>query len=124
MTAKQGKRNWIPEICYEDYEDTNLTGGLPFITIPTEKEMPNVLFFFGSTDTGEVEPGPEGEDQPIVEMELYQFGCMKYLQENLEPETFDKVRVALGLLPLEEARKAGKKKAIEQTKKIKEKLTK
>ena len=39
------KRQWVPEICYEDYEDAQLTNGLPFIQIPTDKEMPNVLFF-------------------------------------------------------------------------------
>ena len=32
---KNTKRKWIPEICYEDYEENNITGGLPFIPIPT-----------------------------------------------------------------------------------------
>ena len=115
------KRKWVPEICYEDYENAELTGGLPFVQIPPDKEMPNVLFFFGSQETGEFEPDTEGEPQPIVEMELYQFACMKYLQEGLEPETYDKVRVCLGLLPLEEARQKGKGQIVNKLKEINEK---
>ena len=113
------KRQWVPEICYEDYEDAQLTNGLPFIQIPTDKEMPNVLFFFGSRETGEFQPGLEGEPDPIVEMELYQFACMKYLQEGLSPEDYDKVRACLSLLPVEEARAQGKAKAREQAESIK-----
>ena len=43
------KRKWIPEIVYEEYEDTGLTNGLPFITIPDNKEMPGILFFVDSS---------------------------------------------------------------------------
>ena len=123
MSLNQEKRTWLPEICYEDYGESQITNGLPFITIPNDKEMPNVLFFFGTKETGEFEPGPDGEEQPIVEMELYQFGCMKYLQENLDSVTFDKVRTALGLLPLQEARIKGKEQAASQASSIQEKLT-
>lgn len=122
--SENDKRTWVPEICYEEYDPDALTGGLPFITVPNDKEMPNVLFFFGSRETGEFEPGLEGEPSPIVEMELYQFGCMKYLQENLDTETYDKVRSALGLLPLEEAREKGRSKAIKTAEEVQEKLKK
>ena len=118
------KRKWVPEICYEDYENAELTGGLPFIQIPNDKEMPNVLFFFGSQETGEFQPGAEGEPEPIVEMELYQFACMKYLQEGLTAELYDKVRECLGLLPLEEARSKGKKQVEKQVETIREKSQK
>jgi hypothetical protein len=118
------KRKWVPEICYEDYENAEMTGGLPFIHIPTDKEMPNVLFFFSSQDTGEFEPDLEGEAQPIVEMELYQFACMKYLQSGLDPDTYDKVRVCLGLLPLGEARQKGRKHVEKQVEIIREKSQK
>tara|TARA_Y100001970_G_scaffold293595_1_gene441465 strand:+ start:8564 stop:8932 length:369 start_codon:yes stop_codon:yes gene_type:complete len=117
------KRKWVPEICYEDYNEENLTGGLPFIAIPKEKEMPNILFFFGSTDTGEFEPDAEGNEQPIVEMELYQFACMKYLQEGLKPEVYDQVRQCLGLLALEEARKRGKEQSIKIATNVQQKNT-
>ena len=108
------KRRWVPEICYEDYENAELTNGLPFIQIPEDKEMPNVLFFFGSKETGEFQPGLDGEPEPIVEMELYQYACMKYLQESLTESEYDNVRLALGLLKLEEAREKGKQAAEEQ----------
>ena len=112
------KRQWVPEICYEDYEDAELTNGLPFIQIPNDKEMPNLLFFFGSSHTGEFEPGLDGEPEPIVEMELYQFACMKYLQDGLSTEDYDKVRAVLGLLPIEQARAEGRKRAAQQVAEI------
>ena len=53
---KNEKRMWVPEIVYEEYEGTGLTDGLPFITIPNDKEMPGILFFLGTSETGEFEP--------------------------------------------------------------------
>lgn len=102
-------RKWVPEIMYEDYEEETLSGGIPFIQIPEDKEMPDILFMFGSQNTGEFEPDSEGEPQPIVEMELYQYACMQYLKQALDPETYDKIRVSLGLRPLEEAVQEGMK---------------
>ena len=94
-------RKWVPEIMYEEYEEDSISGGFPFIQVPADKEMPDILFMFGSQETGEFEPDLEGEPQPIVEMELYQYANMHYLKESLEPSTYDLVRVALGLEPLE-----------------------
>ena len=104
----QNKRKWVPEICYEDYEEAELTGGLPFIQVPKDLDVPDVLFMFASKDTGEHDVGVDGEPEPIVEMELYQYACMQYLQEGLDADVYDKVRVCLGLLPLNEARQKGK----------------
>ena len=98
-------RKWVPEIMYEEYE--GLTDGIPFIQIPENKEIPDILFMFGSQDTGEFEPDSEGEAQPIVEMELYQYACMQYLKSGLDPETYDRVRMCLGLKPLNEAIEKG-----------------
>ena len=107
------KRKWVPVIVYEDYEDS-LSGGLPFIQVPPDKEMPDILFMFGSTETGEFEPDLEGNPQPIMEMELFQYANMHYLKEELDADTYDKVRVILGLEPLNVAREKGMK----QSKKI------
>ena len=104
------KRKWVPEIVYEDYEDS-LSGGLPFIQVPPDKEMPDIIFMLGSEETGEYEPDSNGDEQPIVEMSVYQYANMGYLQESLSAETYDQVRQALGLLPLTEAREKGRKKA-------------
>lgn len=102
-------RKWVPEIMYEDYEEENLSGGIPFVQIPEDKEMPDILFMFGSQNTGEFEPDSEGDPQPIVEIELYQYACMLYLKQSLDSKTYDKVRVCLGLQPLEEAIQKGMK---------------
>lgn len=103
------KRKWVPEIMYEEYEEDNISGGLPFIQVPNDKEMPDILFMFGSTETGEFEPDLEGQPQPIMEMELYQYANMHYLKETLNEDTYDQVRLALGLEPLNIAREKGMK---------------
>ena len=105
------KRKWVPEIMYEDYEEDSISGGLPFIQVPNDKEMPDILFMFGSTETGEFEPDLEGEPQPIMEMELFQYANMQYLKEELDADTYDKVRVVLGLEPLREATEKGMKQS-------------
>ena len=102
------KRKWVPEIVYEEYEEDSLSGGLPFIQVPKDKEMPDILFMFGSKETGDFEPDAEGEPQPIMEMELYQFANMQYLKQGLSPELYDQVRTCLGLQPLDEAQTMGK----------------
>ena len=110
--SNKNPRKWVPEIVYEDYE-SGLGQAMPFIQIPADKEMPDMLFIFGTQPTGEFEPDAEGNEQPIMEMEPYSFANMKYLAEELDAETYDKVRVTLGLLPLQEAQKRGRKLSAE-----------
>ena len=104
-------RKWVPEIMYEEYEEDSISGGLPFIQVPNDKEMPDILFMFGSTETGEFEPDLNGEPQPIMEMELYQYANMHYLKQELDPIVYDQVRGVLGLEPLSVAREKGKKQS-------------
>ncbi|OUU26777.1 MAG: hypothetical protein CBB97_07105 [Candidatus Endolissoclinum sp. TMED37] len=118
------KRMWVPEIVYEEYEGSGLTDGLPFITIPKDKEMPGVLFFLGTQETGEFEPDENGDPQPIVEVEVYQFACMKYLEEALSGEDYDKVRLSMGLEPKLSARKKGLKTSASMVNNIAEKSKK
>ena len=66
----ENQRNWIPEIYYEETEE-GITSSIPFITVPTEERMPNVLFMFESRETGEEEIGPGGEPMPIVDLDLH-----------------------------------------------------
>jgi hypothetical protein len=96
------KSRWVPEIMYEEVED-GLTSSIPFIQVPEGEKMPNVLFFFESRETGETEPGPEGEDLPVTEMDLHQYCDMATLKEKLSWIEYDNVRYVLGLEPLEEA---------------------
>jgi len=95
-------KNWIPEIMYED-DDNGMTSKIPFIMVPQTETMPKVLFMFESRDTGEFEPGPEGEQLPIVDMELHQYADMVHLKKGLTPELYDQVRLCLGLEPLNKA---------------------
>ena len=118
------KRMWVPEIVYEEYEGSGLTDGLPFITIPKDKEMPGVLFFLGTQETGEFEPDENGEPQPIVEVEVYQFACMKYLEDSLSDEDYDKVRLAMGLETKMSARKKGLSTSADMVNNIAEKSKK
>jgi len=99
--------NWVPEIMYEESEEG--ANNIPFIQVPEDEEMPKLLFMFESRNTGEVEPGPEGEEMPVFEWDLHQYSNMAVLKDVLRPELFDEVRVALGLQPLAEAVTAGQK---------------
>ena len=99
---------WVPEICYEEVED-GMTSNIPFIHVPDDKTMPGVIFIFESRETGEFEPGPEGEDLPVTELDLYHYANMAQLKTGLEPDVFDKVRLVLGLEPLKDASSKGQK---------------
>ena len=97
--SKQSTTQWIPEICYEDSEE-GLSSHIPFIQVPATEEMPRMLFIFESRETGETEPGPEGEELPVTELDLHQYANMAVLKERLNWIEYDNVRYALGLEPL------------------------
>ena len=100
-------RNWVPEIMYEESTEEGLTSHIPFIPVPQEEEMPAFIFIFESRETGEFEPGPEGEDLPVTDFELHQYADMAVLKNGLLPEVFDQVRSVLGLEPLQSAAAKG-----------------
>ena len=102
------ERHWVPEIMYEEAGD-GLSSNIPFIQVPSEEKMPVVLFMFESRDSGEFEPGPEGEEIPVVDLDLHQYADMSELKKNLNPSAYDDVRAALGLEPLKRAAEKGKK---------------
>jgi hypothetical protein len=97
----QQPTSWIPEICYEEADtDGGLSSHIPFIQVPMGEDMPGMLFVFETRETGEFEPGDDGEMLPIVEMDLHQYADMDTLKQNLDTVAYDIVRVALGLEPL------------------------
>lgn len=105
MTKKNSKqKNWIPEIVYEEGESQ-----LPFIHVPPGQDDPKLLFIFVSHQTGEFEPGPDGEEIPVLEMDLKQFVDLSLLKSGLSEQEYDKVRSILGLEPLRQAAEKGKK---------------
>ena len=103
---------WLPEVTYpsedEDAEDGGQLGNLPMIHVPPGEKMPRFLIIWEARDTGQIEPGPSGEDLPVVEWELRQYAQMDVLKAGLKPEQYDAVRVALGLKPMAEAVPAGR----------------
>jgi hypothetical protein len=103
------KRGWVPEIMYEEAEEEGLTSQIPFIMVPDEEEMPRLLYIFESRDTGEIEPGPDGEDLPVTELDLHQYVDMIILKRGLTGDQYDVVRSVLGLEPLRAAEIAGHK---------------
>lgn len=101
------KKQWVPEIEYEEAEG-GITSNIPFISVPENEEMPKVLFIFESRDTGEVEPGAAGEEIPVFELNLQQYVNMSALKLGLAPAEYDRVRFVLGLDPLKKATETGK----------------
>jgi hypothetical protein len=94
---------WIPEIFYQ--EDSQV----PFIEVPEEEEMPEKLYMFEYKKTGKYEPGPDGEDVPICDMDIHIYFQYKKAKEVLDKETLDKVRVAFGLETLDKAMEKGRR---------------
>lgn len=101
-------KQWVPEIEYEE-SSGGVTSNIPFISVPEEQEMPRMLFVFESRDTGEIEPGTDGEEVPVVELNLHQYVDMAFLKAGLTVEEYDRVRFVLGLDPLAKASAEGKK---------------
>ena len=99
--------SWYPEVCYEE-SDEGLTSKIPFIPVPVGESMPMVLFIFESRETGEFEPGLDGEDLPVTELDLHQFADMAVLKNKLSVEHYDIVRNALGLESMQSASAKGK----------------
>ncbi len=44
----------------------------------------------------------------MVQLDLHQYADLSVLKEKFDPTSYDKVRIALGLEPLQEAVEAGK----------------
>ena len=63
---------------------------------------------FESRQTGEEEPGLDGNPVPIVEWDLHQYADMAVLKDKLELGVYDQVREALGLEPMKTAVEKGK----------------
>ena len=106
--SMKSKPSWIPEIFYEE-ADEGLTSNIPFIQVPQDEYMPKLLFIFESRETGEMEPGQEGEELPVTEMDLHQYADMHALKSGLTSIEYDRVREALGLEPMRSAVEKGTK---------------
>jgi hypothetical protein len=101
-------KQWVPEIVYEDGEG-GLSSHIPLVVVPKDEEMPKMLFIFESRETGETEPGPDGEPLPVTELDLHQYADMAVLKEKLTWVEYDNVRCVLGLEPVKTAAMKGAK---------------
>ena len=97
---------WIPEIMYEESSDGG-SSAIPFVMVPQDESMPELIYIFESRETEESEPGPDGEELPIVEWDLHQYADMAVLKDGLDLDTYYKVRAALNLEPLQSAAEKG-----------------
>jgi hypothetical protein len=103
MTSK-----WLPEIMYEEEDESGIGSNIPFVMVPQNESMPRILYIFESRDTGEQEPGSNGNPVPVFEWDLHQYADLLVLKNNLDVKTYDIVRLALGLDPIVEAVEKGK----------------
>lgn len=97
----------LPIIYYEEAAEGESQNMIPYIEVAKEEPFPKVLFLSEYRHTDEFEPDADGNPQPIVDMMLHMFVDFDVLKEKLDPETFDKARVAMGLKPLSEAQEKG-----------------
>ena len=112
--------DWFPEIMYEETED-GISSKIPFVLVPEREQMPPLLYVFESRETGEFEPGIDGNPVPILEMDLHQYADMAALKANLHQVEYDNVRFALGLDSLMQASQKGREVTNNIRKNIEEK---
>ena len=91
-------QKWIPEIFYEESQE-GLTKGLPFVSIPKEKAMPSALFICEVRDA----------EDDMKDLAVHMFANMTVLKQELDEESYNKVRSALGLEDLASATEKGQK---------------
>ena len=111
--------NWVPEICYEE-EAEGISSHIPFVQVPSSEEMPKILYIFESRETGEHEPGLDGNPVPVIQLDLHQYADLAVLKSKFDEESYNNVRLALGLEPLEDAIEKGAR----ITENIREKVSK
>ena len=98
--------NWVPEICYEE-EVGGISSHIPFVQVPKEEVMPSILYVFESRETGEEEPGLDGNPVPVVQLDLHQYADLSVLKSKFDVKSYDAIRIALGLEPLQQAAEKG-----------------
>lgn len=98
----------IPILYYEEPAPGEPANPIPYIEVALDEEMPKVLFISEYKETGEFEVDTGMGSQPIWDMMIHKYVDLDHLQKVVKPKVFDQIRVALGMKPLKEARKAGK----------------
>jgi glutamate formiminotransferase len=97
----------LPVILYEESKTGEAANPIPYIEVGMSEEMPSVLFISEYKETGEYEPDPQFGSRPIVDMLIHKYVDLDHLKTKLDEETYDKIRVALGMKPLKQAQQSG-----------------
>ena len=92
----------FPEILYEENSQ------VPFVKVSKDETMNELLFIAELKETEETEKQGENE-LPVFDYILHQYFNANVAKEKLDPETFDKIRIAFNLEPLQSAADKGKK---------------
>ena len=100
--------NWVPEICYEEEVD-GISSHIPFIQVPLTEQMTNILYVFESRETGEHEPGLDGNPVPVIQLDLHQYADLNILKSQFDKNSYNNIRIALGLESLDDAIEKGTK---------------
>lgn len=108
-TVNVKKNQELPEILYEapSYPGEEVSG-IPYIDSDKDTPMPMSLFIFEYQDTGEIEPDEKGKPAKIIDQIPHQYIDMVVLKQVLTARELDRVRVSLGMKPLQQAKKEGK----------------
>ncbi len=103
------KKPKIPVILYEESLPNDPFNPIPYVMVGIDEVMPPVLFISEYKETGEFEVGSDGDRSPIVDMLIQKYVNLDHLKDKLDYETYDKIRIALGMDPLKVAQKKGQK---------------
>ena len=96
-----------PEIFYEESHE-GFTNGMPFMRIEDSKTIPNALFIGAAKNIENKNNESSEEDMCEITMQMYINS--EVLKKVLSSEDYDKVRVSIGLFPLNEAIEKSKQK--------------
>lgn len=100
----------LPEILYEEASPNEKPNPIPYIEVPKEMKMPPVLFIFEYHHTGEYEPDEKGNPQEVLDQIPHKYINYEFLMSRISnPVVEDKIRLALGMETLAEAKKKGAK---------------
>jgi hypothetical protein len=102
------KKQEFPEILYESpsYPGEETTP-IPYIESDKNNPMPQALVIFEYFETGEVEPDERGKPAKIVDQIPHMYIDTKILEQVLTKDELHRVRLSLGMKPIEQAKKEG-----------------
>jgi len=86
-----------PEIFYEESHE-GLTNGMPFMKIESNQAIPNALFMGAAKNIEN--KNKEVDEEEMCEITMQMYVNSEVLKNVLDKDLYDKVRVSIGLDPL------------------------